>query len=106
MPASGPISHDDAAWAAIEWLGAWYYDPGTHISQSAFNSSMASRNYEELPPAIRTFVNPSDTSWTASESYWWYETAPDYCSYGHLYTLVFQQSRKVISVEITSGRDC
>ena len=105
-PSSGPLSHDDAAWAAIEYLGAWYYDPGTRISQSGFDSAMANRNYEELPPELRTFVNPSDTSWTVSESSWSYMTAPDYCSAGHFYTLVFHQSRKVVTVEITSGHEC
>lgn len=105
-PASGPINHVQAGWAAIDWLGAWYYDPGSSISQSAFNSGMASFNYEELPPAIRSSVAPGDTAWTASESWWGYMTAPDYCDYGYFYVLVFPTARKVVTVEVLSGHEC
>jgi hypothetical protein len=103
---SGTVAHNDAAWAAIEYLGAWYYDAGTAISQTTFRSRMANWNYEELPPEISTYVGTYGTSYTVSESYWGYMSAPDYCSYGHLYMLVFNQARKVITVEVNSGNEC
>ena len=103
---SGTVAHNDAAWAAVDYLGNRYYDAGTAISQSTFNSRMANWNYEELPPAIRTYVGTYGTSYTVSESYWSYMTAPDYCSNGHLYMLVFNQARKVVTVEVTSEHEC
>ena len=105
-PEEGAIDHEEAGWAAIYQLGAYYYDPTSSISQATFDSRMANFWYEELPPAIRSSVAPGDTSWTASESWWGYMTAPDYCDYGHFYVLVFHDARKVVTVEINSGRDC
>ncbi|MCY1076972.1 hypothetical protein [Archangium lansingense] len=103
---SGTVSHNDAAWAAIDYLGAQQYDAGTAISQATFASRLANWNYEELPPEIRTYVGTYGTNYTVSESYWGYMSAPDYCNYGHFYMLVFNQARKVLTVEVSSEHEC
>lgn len=103
---SSSVSNEDASWAAIEYLGLWLYGAGPAISQSTFSSRLVNWNYEELPQAIQEFADPNDTAYTVSESYWYYETAPDYCDFGYLYVLVFNQGRKVVTVEVNTGRDC
>jgi hypothetical protein len=103
---STAVTVADAFPAAIDALWAYYYGPGPQISQATFSQRMANFNYEELPPEIRNFADPTDTTWLVGESYWYYETAPDYCDYGHLYVLVFNRTHKVVTVEINSGHDC
>ena len=103
---STAVTVADAFPAAINALWAYYYGPGPQITQATFNQRMANFNYEELPPAIRNFADPTDTTWLVGESYWYYETAPDYCDYGHLYVLVFNRTHKVVTVEVNSGHEC
>ncbi|MBZ4419028.1 hypothetical protein [Myxococcus sp. RHSTA-1-4] len=37
---------------------------------------------------------------------WEYMSAPDYCDWGRFYTLVFEQGRKVVTVEIGGANEC
>jgi len=106
VPEEGSIDQDAASQAAIDYLGAWLYWSGWHLSQASFDSWMAGWNYEELPPAIRSSIAPGDTSWTVNQSWWYYPVAPDYCDYGYMFVLVFHDSRKVVTVEVVNGRDC
>ena len=105
-PQEGEIDHEQAAWSAVYYFGSQMYDAGSSISQATFNSRLANVNWEELPPEIRSSVAPGDTSWTASESSWWYMTAPDYCEYGYFYVLVFHDARKVVTVEMNKAHEC
>jgi hypothetical protein len=101
VDSSGPISQEDATWAAFGWLGIQEYpDAGTPITQAAFASAMANKNYEELPPAIRSYIGVYGNDYTVSEAGWEYMSAPDYYNFGRFYTLVFHTARKVVTVEV------
>lgn len=106
VPEDGPIDQDAASQAAIDSLGAWLYWSGWSISQADFDSWMEGWNFEELPPEIRSTIAPGDTSWSVNQSWWYYPIAPDLCDYGYMFVLVFQDSRKVVTVEVVNSRDC
>ncbi|PTL76731.1 hypothetical protein [Vitiosangium sp. GDMCC 1.1324] len=104
VDSSGAISQEDATWAAFDWLGAQDYqvypDAGHAITQTQFASALANKNYEELPPAIRSYIGTYGNDYTVSVASWARMTAPDYYNFGDFYTLVFHTARKVVTVEV------
>ncbi|MFP2909094.1 hypothetical protein ACLESD_29440 [Pyxidicoccus sp. 3LFB2] len=54
---------------------------------------------------IERYINTGE-SYSAVVYGWSYPTAPDYCTTGHFFALVFNQARFVMTVEVNGGRDC
>ena len=103
-PVTGNVSPADAAPIALELVS----DPrlpwtpgGVTLTRAQVRSQIGTT----LANDIERYINTGE-SYTAYVYGWSRETQPDYCSTGHFWTLVFNQARFVITVEVSGGNEC
>lgn len=102
-PVTGTVSPADAAPLAIELVSdsrmPWQY--GATLTRAQVRAQIGTT----LANDIERYINTGE-SYTAVVYGWSRETQPDYCSTGHFYTLVFNQARFVMTVEVNGGNEC
>lgn len=102
-PVSGPVSVTEAAAVALEVASdtrlPWEY--GATLTRAQVLEALGA----PLVNDIERYINTGE-SYSAVVHGWSYPTAPDYCSTGHFYALVFNEARFVMTVEVNGGRDC
>ncbi|WP_164020170.1 hypothetical protein [Pyxidicoccus trucidator] len=102
-PVSGPVSVTEAAAVALEVAAdtrlPWQY--GATLTRAQVRAALGTT----LVNDIERYINTGE-SYSAVVYGWSYPTAPDYCTTGHFYALVFNQARFVMTVEVNGGRDC
>ena len=102
-PQSGALPNQETAEYALLFSdnsrAPWAYEGNR--TQAQLEQALGT----ELTSAAEDFVATGE-AYDGGYHSWQYMTAPDYCEWGKVYTLIFEQGRKVVTVELGGANEC